>query len=78
MTIVLSAGHPLSRGGAYQVALRILDEAVARAFLARIIERADTHRRIAVAVAEYETRVARDEPYEEGLDAAQIRERYGA
>lgn len=78
MNQTTSADQPIAREGEYTFVPPAPDEAAARRFLASVRERIDTRLRIALAVRDYEDRVANDRPYDDAMSAEEIRAHYGA
>lgn len=78
LTGVVRPDQPVAHGNSYTVPPPASDDATGRRALSRLLERLDTRQRIDSALCEYEWRVANNVPYEDGMDAEQIRARYGA
>ena len=71
MTMHLTPGSPVAHGGSYRVLQPVVDEVATRRFLER------SRDRVAEALADHEARLADHRPYEDALDAAEFRARYG-
>lgn len=74
----LPVDQPVVTGNTYPVVASAVDEPAARRFLASVQERLDRGQRIALAVREYEERVASNQPYDDVVNAEEFRARYGA
>lgn len=78
LTAVVPPDQPVAHGNTYTVVSPASDDAAGRVALARLVERIDTRQRIDTALREYEWRVANNVPYEDGMNADEVRARYGA